>query len=445
MADDSSQKQSFASRVAGVFARRGFPGRKRPQLTTQATARDVIGDDPGSIASTIPYDWGRSAGWLDSNEQFTVQFLYGTTKTPGKLLEIRRTDSVIAPAVDSRREMMAGLPYVVRPRKRFWADEQARACAIEVEARLRSMPGSSLGWWVSESYDHWFTNGHRLEEIVLDFANRIELLYIRPGLIAQFNPNDTGRGFDSVKVWDRFSMTTIDASKLSFIARLPQPGEFWGESGLRAMIATSETTYQLYSALLQALRYSMGFPYLQGAQGHVSPADKTNAMKSLSNVLKGKSDLAYFDAKISPQLLASTTPALQQFGPLAQHQDERKQAAARNALSNLGMRGVGSRSLGEVVHDADMLAVRGHLNLYMQTLSGCFQTTGSIMHKLAELSGYDPVYAPEIVIDWDGAESERKTLDHVRLVAELVRDGLMPNSPEQREWFAEQTRTPGAA
>jgi hypothetical protein len=67
------------------------------------------------------------------------------------------------------------------------------------------------------------------------------------------------------------------------------------------------------------------------------------------------------------------------------------------------------------------------------------------MHKLAELSGYDPVYAPEIVIDWDAAESERKTLDHVRLVADLVRDGLMPNSPEQKEWFAEQTRTPGAA
>ena len=437
-----TEQPGLASRIASVFARtpKRFRGRK-PRQIAQATDRKPLGESPESLASSVPFDWGRSTGWLESNQDFTVEFLHGSSKSPGKLLEIRRTDDVIAPAVDSRREMMAGLEYGVRPRARLLKDPMAQQAAIEVRARLESMPGTSLPWQISEAYDHWFTSGFNLDEIVLDWANRVSLRHVRPGLIQQFNQDDTGRGWESVQVRDRFSFKTVGEHKFAYTPRLPQPGEFYGDSGLRCMVATSETTLQLYTALLQAVRYSMGFPYLsETGNGMPTAADKNNAMKALSSVMGGNSDIAYFGKKIEPNILSSQTPAMQLFVPLAQHQTERKQGAARNALSNLGMRGVGSRSLGETVLDADMAAVKGHLDLFMRNYSGEGQSHSSLMHKLAELSGYDPYYAPEFYIDWNAGGTERLALDHLQLVADLKASGGLTNQPGDEAWLRDQLR-----
>ena len=432
--------------MAGVFAarRRRFP-RRKPKLIGQATDRGVLGDSAETLASTVPFEWGRSAGWLESNDKFTVEFLHGTAKTTGKLLEIRRTDDVISPAVDSRRELMAGLTYGIRPPRRFRNDATAQRAAIEVKARLESMPGTSIPWWVSEVYDHWYTSGFNLDEIVLDWANRVRFDHVRPGVIAQFNPDDSGRGWESVKVRTRLSFATVGAEKFAYTPRLPQPGEFWGESGVRCLLTTSETTLQLYSALLQSIRYSMGFPWLEDqGNGIVTDTDKNNALQSFSDVLKGKSILAYFGKKVKPQILSSQTPAMSQFGPLATFQAERKQAAARNSLANLGVRGVGARSLGETVHDSDMAMVKGHLDLFMRNLSGEGQRTASVMHTLAALSGYPEQYAPEIYIDWTANGAERKGMDHLRFVGELWRDASLTPTDKDREWMREQLQMPGS-
>jgi hypothetical protein len=194
------------------------------------------------------------------------------------------------------------------------------------------------------------------------------------------------------------------------------------------MLATSETTLQLYSALLQSIRYSMGFPYLTedtGAAGRpLTDADKTNAMKQMSNLLKGKSDIAFFA------------------GPLAQFQAERKQAAAMNALSNLGMRGVGSRSLGEVVQDADMRALKGHLDLFMRNVSGDFQTCGTLMRTLTELEGEHPDLAPEIVIRWDDGKAEKKSREHLEMVAKMALEVPGFATPSTVDWLRDQAGVP---
>jgi len=412
-----------------------------PALLEQKADRAVVGESAASLESTLPFDWGASAGWLEANAQFTVDYLHGNTTTPGKLLEIRRTDDVISPAMDSRREMMASLTYEVRPRARFRQNYRAIETAIKVGARLDSMPGTSLSWWMSETYDHYSTSGHSVDEITLDEFDRLNLWHIRPGLIRAFNPDETGRGFTAIQARTRVGETTIDASKLSYIARNPEPGEFRGQSAIRCMLATSETTLQLYSALLQSIRYSMGFPYLTDADFAGRPltdADKTNAMKQMSNLLKGKSDIAYFAGKIKPDILASQTPAMQQFGPLAQFQAERKQAAAHSALNNLGMRGVGSRSLGEVVQDADMRALKGHLDLYMKTVSGDHHICGTLMRTLTEMEGEHPDLSPEIVIKWDADGNEKKSRAHLELVAKLAAELPGFATDDTNDWLRAQ-------
>jgi len=432
----------------GLFTRLVRAGRRRPNppLLPHPANRSVVGLDAAAMSSTIPFNFGDSTGWLDSNDQFTPEYLHGAEKTPGKLLEIRRTDDVISPAMDSRREMMASLTYEVRPRPRMLQNARAQQVAIAVGARLNSMPGQSLPWWVSSTYDHWSTSGFSLDEIILDRFNRLTLAHIRPGLVRWFEQDETGREFECVRVRARYTDKVIPERKLAYFARFAEPGEFRGQSAIRCMLATSETTLQLYSALLQSIRYSMGFPYLTedtGAAGRpLTDADKTNAMKQMSNLLKGKSDIAFFAGKLKPEILASQTPAMQQFGPLAQFQAERKQAAAMNALSNLGMRGVGSRSLGEVVQDADMRALKGHLDLFMRNVSGDFQTCGTLMRTLTELEGEHPDLAPEIVIRWDDGKAEKKSREHLEMVAKMALEVPGFATPSTVDWLRDQAGVP---
>lgn len=431
-------------RRGGLLGLLGIKAQSKPALMDHQADRSVIGDDPAALHSTLPFEWGPSAGWLDPNTQFTPTYLHGNSSSPGKLLEIRRTDEVIGPAVDARRELMASFDYEVRPRPRMLHNARAQRVAIQVGARLDSMPGTSLPWWMSETYDHWFTSGFSLDEIVLDQFDRLTLAHIRPGLVQRFDPDATGRGFSSAIIRTRRGQTPIAQSKLSYIARNPEPGEFRGQSGIRCMIATAETSLQLYSALLQSIRLSMGFPYLSESDkpGLLTTADKTNAMKAMSKLLRGESDLAFFGKKIEPQILSSQTPAMQQFGPLAQFGVERKQAAAHSALSNLGMRGVGSRSLGETVNDADMRRLRAHLDIFMRTVSGDHHLCGTLMRTLTEMEGEHPDLAPEIVIRWDDGTAERKSREHIALVATLVKDGVLSKTPALNEWLRQQLQVP---
>jgi hypothetical protein len=435
--DGEESRPGLIARVFGVRAK------ATPPLLPQPADRGVLGEDSGALVSSLPFDWGASAGWLDPNTQFTPEYLHGDWKSPGKLLEIRRTDDVISPAMDSRRELLASFGYEVRPRPRMLKSARAQTVAIKVGARLASMPDTSVPWFVSQAYDHWGTSGFDLSEITLDELDRLELSHIRPGLIRRFNPDATGRMPASVTIQTRQGDKTIDFSKFSYFARNPEPGEYRGQSAIRCMVATSETTLQLYSALLQSIRYSMGFPYLSDTgQGKTTDADKNNALESMSKLLKGVSDVAYFGRKVEPKMLASVVPAMQSFAPLAQFQAERKQAAAMNALNNLGMRGVGSRSLGEVVHDADQRALRAHLDLFMKTISGDSYQAGTLMRTLTELEGEHPDLAPEIVIRWDDGSAERKSRDHIALVAQLVKDGVLAQSPDLDAWIRQQLQVP---
>lgn len=187
-----------------------------------------------------------------------------------------------------------------------------------------------------------------------------------------------------------------------------------------------------------------GISYLSESDkpGLLTTADKTNAMKAMSKLLRGESDLAFFGKKIEPQILSSQTPAMQQFGPLAQFGVERKQAAAHSALSNLGMRGVGSRSLGETVNDADMRRLRAHLDIFMRTVSGDHHLCGTLMRTLTEMEGEHPDLAPEIVIRWDDGTAERKSREHIALVATLVKDGVLSKTPALNEWLRQQLQVP---
>ena len=432
MADSGERRSGFLGWL-------GVKAKARPALLDHKADRGVIGDDPAALHSTLPFQWGSSAGWLDSNAQFTKEYLHGTSTTPGKLLEIRRTDEVIGPAVDARRELMASFEYEVRPRPRMLKNARAQRVAIQVGARLNSMPGTSLPWWVSETYDHYFTSGLSLDEIVLDRFDRLTLAHIRPGVIQRFNPDATGREFTEAVIRTRAGLTPIDQSKLSYISRNPEPGEFWGQSGIRCMIATAETSLQLYSALLQSIRLSMGFPYLSESDkpGLLTTADKNNGMSAMSKLLRGEADIAFFGKKLEPHILSSQTPAMQQFGPLAQFGVERKQAAAHSALSNLGMRGVGSRSLGETVNDADMRHQRSHLDLFMRTVSGDHHICGTLMRTLTEMEGEHADLAPEIVIKWDRG-AEKKSLDHIRLVSEIAMAGGFGTDADLPQWYADQ-------
>jgi len=387
--------------------------------------------------TSLPYR-GDRAGWLDPNTEFTPRILHGTSTTPGLLMQVRRTDDVIAPAADARLEMLREFDYKIQARPRFEEDPIARQCAIEVGSMLRSMPDRSLQWFVSETYDHWWSSGLCLYEMVLD-GDRLRLAHIRPGLIQRFNQDRSGYGFDSATITTRLGgQVDLQADKIAYFARNAGSGEFWGESGVRCLLATYTTTYELYKSVLQAIQLSTGFPYSHGTgQGMPSDTDRTNILKMFNSMVAGNIEPVHLSAAVDLKMLASNAPALSQFAPLAQYQSERKHAAALNALNNLGMRGVGSRSLGEVVHDVDAKALRAHLNGFLKMLSGDSPHTGTLFRTLTELLGYAPELAPEIRIRWSDSDV-KISKEHIDSLRELVRDNLLAQTPELREFIASQ-------
>jgi len=425
--------------LARILGRGRTQADRSPRLLESETNRSAV-PDPGVLYSELPYNYGRETGWLESNEQFTPEFLHGDQSVPGKLLEIRRTDDVIGPAMDSRRELLSGYTFPVIPRERFAKDPLAKRAALDVGIRLNSLYDRTLPDLMGEVYDYRSTSGLSVFEIVLEQDNRIRLAPIRPGLIRRFVQDETGHHFRSIVVNARnYGEREIPEEKLFYVSRFPQPGEFWGDSAIRCMVATSETTLQLYSALLQSIRYSMGFPWIgETGNGLSSKNDKTGALKAMSKLLRGESDIVFFGKALEPKILSSQVPAMQQFGPLAQHQAERKQSAVKNALSNLGMRGVGSRSLGETVSDNDRREVRAHFDQFMRDVSA-----SRFLRTVTELCGHDPVYTPQIVIDWMDGDEER-TLDRVNLVSTLIKDGVLTSTPEIVGWVEESIGIPGS-
>ena len=49
---------------------------------------------------------------------------------------------------------------------------------------------------------------------------------------------------------------------------------------------------------------------------------------------------------------------------------------------------------------------------------------------------------PEIVIRWDDGSAERKSRDHIALVAQLVKDGVLAQSPDLDAWIRQQLQVP---
>jgi hypothetical protein len=141
--------------------------------------------------------------------------------------------------------------------------------------------------------------------------------------------------------------------------------------------------------------------------------------------------------RVKLSIIQSQSPGLQQFGPLAQSIAETKNRAALSALANLGQRGVGSRSLGEVVQEADQAHLRGHLDAAMDLLSGDNAPNGTLMARLAELGGFDAALAPRIVVRWSD-RAVRMSAEHVTQVADLVQRSILRSTPELSQYVARQ-------
>jgi len=402
---------------------------------------EVVGPQASVQVATLPTASGSRVGWLDPSTSLTPELLYGDSTSPGLLWQIRRTDDVIAPAADSRRELLQSLEYDLVPRPRNEGRPDAEACAKAVEGVLHSMPDRSVPFWVAENYDYWSTFGHAVYEQIIE-DNRYRLGFIRPGLICEFVQGPTGYVFARVRVRAARGVPTLDAPKLAYFARNPLPGEFRGASAYRCLIAPSTTSYELYKNLLQAMRWSRGFLHVHAtADGTPSANDNEQVQMFLDAIRNGDDEALVTSQAISADVVASNVAAMQQFAPLAQYQSERKNAAALNALNNLGMRGVGSRSLGEVVHEADQALLRAHLDSYMDTVSGDNTPNGTMLPTLAEICGYPRELAPRMVVRWSD-KAMKLTRGHIDQIRELVNDGILTSSPALSRFVGRQLGLP---
>jgi len=439
-----ADRPNLFRRLVGAF--RGTDTVQASRRVPLQLSTSVLGEN-GELRISLPDRRGGDAGMLDPNPKFTPEFLYGTKTTPGALMTIRVSDPVVQPAADSRRELLQSLEYDVVPPKRLARDTHAIACAAAVNTLLNTMPDRTLSFWVGETYDWWSTIGHYLAEIVAD-GDKVSFLYVRRGLLDQWIQDKETGGYrwSHARVETSRRTVSLPAEKCAYFARNPVPGQYDGNSAYRCVVAPSATTTELYRNLLEAMKWSRGTLHIQGEKGEYGGptlADAEN-IKEFTDYLYNSDEMPgalVTTSQVKASVIASNVAALQQFAPLAQYQDEAKNRAALNALNNLGMRGVGSRSLGEVVHEVDQAHLRAHLDAFLDILSGDNHPNGTMMRTLAQLVGFEPEYAPRIVVRWTD-RTRKMGREHLQMVTDLVADKMLRNTPEMSRFIATQAQLP---
>lgn len=418
-----------------------------PKMLEMTVDPGVLGPDARQQIGTLPRRTGSEAGSLDPNRLFNSNLLYGDRTMPGLLWQIRVTDDVVQPAADGRRELLQSLEYDIVPPDRFKDTFEGKIAAARVGAVLNGMPDRKLAFWVAETYDYWSTIGHANYEMVWDGSLRMN--YLRRGLIERWDQDETGYRWARCVIKNRSGIGFVEAEKCAYFARFPLPGQYDGTSAYRCLVAPSTTTYELYANLLQAMRWARGFMHIQAGGGgddgvgEPTKLDHANIQEFTDELINGDGDpeglLTTMAVKVN--ILSSQVPALQSFAPLAQFQAESKNRAAMNALNNLGMRGSGARSLGEVVEEKDQAHLRAHLDAFLDIISGDNHANGTMMRTLTELVGCDPMLAPRIRVRWTDS-AKKMTVAHIGEIRELIKERILTPTTEMSEFIARQVGLP---
>jgi len=392
-----------------------------------AINRNIIEEAGEGGVYKARFGYGSDLGFWDSNPQFSSDTLYGSTEECGVYGSMRYAHDIIASAFDSRRDAVAGLSYNVVPRSRNPTMRQ-KIVADAVKYILENRVDGTLSTTIAEIYDSVNTYGHGLYQIHIpeegERKNLLHLIQVPSQQISwwSYDPQNRDR-IESVDVSSGDSLIRIQASSLAWFGRKVVPGNFWGMSELRRILAPFVAYEADIKNYLAVRRLQQGVLYFQ----ENDTGSTTDSWIIAQNFIR-----QYENGRNSPLIIPSGMSinylSLDSGGAAGQRDmfdlfDQRIRAAVDGSLSNLGINGVGSLALGKEVSSVDREKFVAHVDSFIDIVNNPKSEGTDLLYKLTVIVGGDPnCDIPMVIVE---NNTTVKIVDQTDTIIKLLDKGII--------------------
>jgi hypothetical protein len=368
---------------------------------------------------------GPQAGWRDSNKLIRPSDLVGKIWNPGLLTEMRYSDDIIAPTMDSIEAMICSLEYDIVPRTDRPTDRQVMA-AQGVNHVLRNMPFLSLERFISTAWNNVASYGFALFEVHVPtegpHAFKLQLHSIAPWQVESFILNDERTRLVKVRVDNGDGIVDIKAEKLIWFGEDSFISNYYGSPMIRAAMSA-------FSAKKEDIKNYLSLRRLQ--KGIIVCQENTNGSTAASwQAVKNWLRRFYMGQNL-PLLLNSgmemkfekSDQQLQGYDGMLEFWDKKIRGVLDDTLGNLGQDGVGSLALGKEVADANKSRLVSKTNKFLELVNGNTNIDSQLVQLITELIGFNPATEAPHIIAVDNVEADMT--EATITMAGLVKDGVI--------------------
>ena len=400
---------------------------RRPpaQIATEAALVPVapVGDAAGAVARLLAATRklagypaaGRYAGFYEPNVEVSPQDLYGLSpRQLGILFRMRWAHPVIASGMDFAARAIESVEYGLEPADASW---RAIAARNAVERAIAQTQGLSLPTFVAETWDQTRTYGFAALEVIDAGDGHIRPRVIAPHVIQSWQLGSDYIELEGVSVLSGNGIRTIGADRFAWYGRQVAPGNYYGISEFRkllALFAAYETDLKLY---LDQQRIARGVVYAQQEESGANQRSVDVMIDWLAAFHRGEEPPLIAPIGITPKILSVVNPSVGHFREMLGYYDTAFREALMSSLGSLGINGEGARSLGESFRVVDAQRLKASLESFLRVLNGEASQYSTFMRLLTINAGYEPEYTPRIVCSGQiGVDMTQQRTDLVQLV-----------------------------
>lgn len=377
-----------------------------------------------------PFAVASLAGFRDPNRLINPEDLVGTIYDPGIYYEMRQADAIVSSIMDFRRDSVASLSYDIVPRCEEPNLNQQMA-AQAVKYYLNNIPYMGFKQFVSHAYDQVYSYGFALYEMHLPEdgpdAGKMCLYHIPSFQVDWFNlDKDTRTRLESVRIDTGDGLKTIDGRKLVWFGDMEYPGNFWGKSDLRKIMATFSAKKQDLLAYLALRRLQQGVLYFKENGEHPNNDASWQVAKNyLVQYFQGKPSPLILNAGMDLNFLNVTIPGVDNYSNTATYFDALIRESLGASLKNLGIGGNGGAyALGKELAITDAEQFTAHVEDFLMMLNGHTAPESNLIEVITELCGFDPSDAPRIIVNDNVQHNIKESIDKL---IQLFSAGIISN------------------
>jgi len=342
---------------------------------------------------------GTNAGFFDPNRAFSPQALVGQANAQrGVYLEARYAHDIIASVMDARKNVVANLEYEIVPRSDNPTIDEVFACEA-VRIMWDAMPYCNVNTFLADVYDDMHSFGFSLREIYVPEegpnAYVPQFLKVAPYQVDWFDLDDTRTHLKAVHLVTDTDVRTIPGEKFLWFGRQAFPGNFWGVSDIRKLVALFTAQKEDLMNYLQLRRMQAGIFYFDEKEEGATTEDWEIAANYLKQYYGGLVSPLIASKGMKPDFLNAQQPGIDNYDKMLGYFDTKIKQALDSTLTTLGLSGVGSLALGQEFAVDDAVKFENHIRSFLRLVNGDTLPESGMLQVMTRLAGCDPRHAPK--------------------------------------------------